>query len=76
MENNKEGIDFVRVQIPLNGTSEAEAGFELLKDALNSNPEVILRQIVEPVRTILIDGQAIQGQSDVCASLHTTFGFQ
>ena len=76
MENNKEGIDSIRVLIPLDGTSEAEAGFELLKDDLNSNPEVILRQIVEPVRTILIDGQAIQEQSDVPGSLHTTFGFQ
>ena len=54
----------VRVLIPLDGTSEAEAVFDLLKDDLNSNPEIILLQIVEPVRTVLIDGQVILGQSE------------
>ena len=52
----------VRVLIPLGEASEAEAVFDLLKDDLNSNPEIILLQIVEPVRTVLIDGQVIVGQ--------------
>jgi hypothetical protein len=42
----KEGIDLVRVLIPLGEASEAEAVFDLLKDDLNSNPEIILLQIV------------------------------
>ena len=52
----------VRVLIPLGEASEAEAVCDLLKDDLNSNPEIILLQIVEPVRTVLIDGQVIVGQ--------------
>tara|TARA_B100000678_G_C18059967_1_gene442250 strand:- start:324 stop:623 length:300 start_codon:yes stop_codon:yes gene_type:complete len=54
----------VRVLIPLGEASEAEAVCDLLKDDLNSNPEIILLQIVEPVRTVLIDGQVILGQSE------------